>query len=79
MQDSNDKDTSTDTVQSAREYNPDWGQSVFSKSSRPALGAHPAFCSVGNGIIPGGKKAGAWVKHSPPSMNSSCGHGNLYL
>ena len=36
--------------------------------SRPALRAHPASCTMGTGVFPGGKvRPGRAAEHSPPS------------
>ena len=39
--------------------NPGGGRD-FPHPSIPAPGAHPASCTMGNRVFPGGKAAGAW-------------------
>jgi len=43
-----------------------WGRD-FPHPSRTALGAQPAYCTMGNGSFPGGKAAGSWRWPSTPS------------
>jgi hypothetical protein len=41
-----------------------WGRD-FSHTSRPALGAHPASCTMGTGYFPGVKWPGYVADHPP--------------
>jgi hypothetical protein len=41
-----------------------WGRD-FSHTSRPALGAHPAYCTMGTGSFPGVKRPGRGAGHPP--------------
>jgi hypothetical protein len=43
-----------------------WGRD-FSHSSRPALGAHPASCTMGTESFLGVKRPGRGADHPPPS------------
>ena len=53
-----------------------WGRD-FSHPSRPALGSHPASCTMGTGFFPGAK--GRVVDHPPTSTAEVKERVELYL
>ena len=55
-----------------------WGR-VFPHPSRPALGAHPASCTMGTGSFPGVRRPGRGAHHPPPSKCRGHEKVELYL
>ena len=51
----------------------------FSHLSRPALGPHPASCTVGTGCLPGVKRPVRGADHPPPSSAEVEGRVELYI
>ena len=55
-----------------------WGRGL-PHPSRPALGAHPASCTMGTGSFPGVKQQGRGADHPPPSKCRGYERVGLYL
>ena len=55
-----------------------WGVR-FSAPVQTGPGAHPASCTMGTGYLPGVKRPGRGVDHSPPSSAEFEGRVELYI